>query len=150
MVHEGHRGLSSAPAHAASDGSTVMALGQVRPRRKVMTVFGSSEQRDKVHRLADLMAPGCLFVDVASATDAVLTLLAGPVDVVLIDARLAGDLLNALQRHARRSSPQARLAVFGEAGAKGGPQAARVDRVQPWSELRATLTRLLQLAENED
>ena len=108
-----------------------------------MTVFASGRQRERVHRLLDAYAPGCLVVDVASATDAVLALLAGPVDVVLIDASLAGDLLGALRRHARRSSPYAKLAVFGGASPDDmtGPA---IESVLAWDQLDETLKRLLQ------
>ena len=128
------------------NGLTVLEGERVRTRRKLMTVFASGRQRELVRRLSDTYAPGCVVVDVSSATDAVLTLLTGPVDVVLIDATLVGDLLNALRRHANRSSPNATLAVFGAAAPAdaGGRAATGGEGLLAWTELEETLKRLLQ------
>lgn len=123
---------------------TVLERDGVRTRTRLLTVFASGRQREQVHRLSDSYAPGCVVVDVTSATDAVLTLLAGPVDVVLIDASLVGDLLNALLRHVHRSSPNATLAVFGTASSDGDLPASRQNDMRPWTQLEETLKRLLQ------
>ncbi|APW37252.1 hypothetical protein RD110_08625 [Rhodoferax koreense] len=108
-----------------------------RPR-KVLTVFAARGHRDTVRRLCRSLEPASQVTDVASATDAVLTLLTGPMDLVLVDAGLAGDLLGALLRHAQRSAPRAKLAVFA-----GG---ALAPGWLPWSQLEATLLALLARA----
>ncbi|APW37289.1 hypothetical protein RD110_08860 [Rhodoferax koreense] len=103
---------------------------------KILTVFEAGSHRELVRHWCEALAPGSQVLDVASATDAVLTLLGEPVDLLLVDTGIAGDLLPSLRRHARRSAPKARLLMFGEAG----------DGVLPWSELAPTLQRLLPAA----
>lgn len=79
-------------------------------------------------------------IDVSSATDAVLTLLAEPVDVLLVDAKLAGDLLGAMLRHARHSAPMAKLAVFGSAELDSDQRGTtRSEGILPWHLLESTL-----------
>jgi len=105
---------------------------------KILTVFEAGSHRDLVHGWCEALAPQSRVIDVASATDAVLTLLGEPVDMLLIDAAVAGDLLTSLRRHAQRSAPQARLVIFHDDAPRAG--------LLPWSQLGPTLQRLLRAA----
>lgn len=140
----GERVHGSAIGCTVLGGMTVSEADQVRSLRLLMTVFASGRQRERVRRLAERHAPGSLVVEVASATDAVLTLLAGPLDLVLVDAGLVGDLLSALRRHAQRSSPHARVVVFGGMSTDADTGEAWPGDVVPWAQLDDTLRRLLQ------
>jgi hypothetical protein len=107
---------------------------------KVLTVFAARRHRELVQQVCHAAASGNTVVDVASATDAVLTLLAQPVDLVLVDADLAGDLLGALQRHAHRSAPHAKFAVFGGGLVVADDAVAqRGYALLPWTQLEETL-----------
>lgn len=111
-------------------------MNRVGKLLKILTVFEAGSHRDLVHGWCQALAPESRVIDVASATDAVLTLLGEPVDMLLIDAAVAGDLLTSLRRHARRSAPQAQLVMFQDA-APGAD-------LLPWSQLEPTLQRLLR------
>ncbi len=105
---------------------------------KVLTLIGGRRHREVVHGLCRTHSPTDLVIDVSSATDAVMTLLAEPVDLVLVDAALAGDLLEALTRHARRSAPNARLVIFG-GEAPPGASDRMCDGMLPWTLLESTV-----------
>jgi DNA-binding NarL/FixJ family response regulator len=108
-------------------------------------VFGDMDRRSMVRRLCETLAPACQVTEVVGATDAVLLVLGNRVDIVLVDAQLAGDLLQSLVQHVRRTSPGARVSVF---GADDHGLAIANDRlhveVLPWALLESTLTDLLR------
>ena len=117
----------------------------------VLTLIGPRRHREAVHRMCRARQPADSVVDVASVTDAVLMLLSGAVDVVLIDAVLAGDLMGTLTRHTRRSAPDAKLAIFGGAvaptqvgGAAPPERADQLGLALPWSRLEQTLQDFLR------
>jgi len=118
--------LTATGAGAAPMACTVLAL--IGPRR----------QRELVHRLCRARLPAGAVIDVASATDAVLMLLTQPMDLVLVDAALAGDLMPTLTRHVRRSAPNAVLAIFGCASAQAADTARPIELL-PWAQLESTL-----------
>lgn len=116
-----------------------------RPRRRMLSVFTGRDHRDMVR-------DGCLahgthwqYVEAAAPTDAVLTLLSCPVDVVLVDLDWPGDLLGALVRHVRRSSPLARLLAFGQptAALRDKARQAGIGEAHPWGALAGLLQRCL-------
>lgn len=112
-------------------------------RFTILTVLPTRGHRDAVERLCPALAPGCAIFHVPSATDAVLTLLSEPIDLLVVDACLAGDLLATLKRHARRSAPHAITAIFrtdADAPEEGSTQ--DTDGL-PWSALEARLRSLL-------
>lgn len=82
---------------------------------RVLSVFGDAAHRAEVRHLCEQLAPGSQCLETATVTDAVLALLSGPVDLVLVDLDWAGDLLGGLTLHVRRSAPRARLLGFGPA-----------------------------------
>lgn len=111
----------------------------------VLTLIGPRRHRELVHRLCHARHPAGAVIDVSSPTDAVLTLLTQPVDMVLIDVSLAGDLMPTLARHVRRSAPNARLAVFGGPATPAAETGtARVAEVLPWARLESILHGFLQ------
>lgn len=113
---------------------------------RVLLVVGDLSLRARAWELCETLAPRCHLTDATSVTDAVLLVLSSPVDVVLVDAQLAGDLLHSLVRHVRRSAPQASLSVFGvQAGAPANGRAE--PEVMPWTRLRSTLLEVLQVRE---
>lgn len=141
--------LQIAPIKHGPEGSLVRSLlkatGEplVQTRFTILTVLPTRGHRDTVERLCTALAPGCAIVHVPSATDAVLTLLSEPIDLLIVDACLAGDLLATLKRHARRSAPHAITAIFrtdADASQEGNTQ--DTDGL-PWSALEARLRNLL-------
>ena len=106
---------------------------------RVLSLCASSEQRTRVHHICNALAPGSQCIDTATVTDAVLALLAGPVDLVLVDTNAAGDLLPGLLRHLRRSAPRAGLMGF-HAGARAPlTEGLAASALHPWSALPAVL-----------
>ncbi|WP_146187903.1 hypothetical protein [Acidovorax sp. CF316] len=68
-----------------------------------------------------------------------------PVDVMVVDMGLAGDMLGVLQHHARRSAPRAKMALFrGELHSRGASTPDDLLQGHPWSDMEATLDLLLQ------
>jgi len=113
----------------------------------ILTVFESGLYRDQVRQWCAALAPASRVLDVSSATDAVFTLLTEQVDIVLIDAMLAVDMLGALKHHARRSSPYARLAVFSSSAAmQASSSGSSPGETLPWSELQPMVEQLLTAA----
>ncbi|MFZ4286662.1 hypothetical protein [Variovorax sp. HJSM1_2] len=112
----------------------------------VLTVFVQREPRDLVHEVCSALQPGARVIDAASATDAVMTLLAKDIDLVLVDLDGAGELLGALRRHVQRSAPDATLLGFGRMlpPAAAQPVHEGASSVHSWAELEYTLTAWLQ------
>lgn len=121
------------------------ALRQITAQCRVLTVLPTRWLRQAVQGVCRLRDPGCAITDVASVTDAVLVLLSESVDVLVVDMGLAGDMLGALQHHARRSAPRAKMALF-SADLHSGSAVATGDLSQghPWSDMEAVLDGLLQ------
>lgn len=111
---------------------------------RVLTVLPTRQSRQAVQAVCRVRDPGCVITDVPSVTDAVLVLLSDPVDVVVVDMGLAGDMLGVLQHHARRSAPMAKMALFrGELHSGGAAITDDLSQGHPWSDMEATLSRLL-------
>lgn len=100
---------------------------------RMLTVFADASARRAAHEAFAASAPEGVSQDAASVTEAVLALLAGRFDLVLVDVGWAGDLLQALQRHVQRSAPQARLIGFATQAQAAAPSGLR--EVHDWSEL---------------
>lgn len=113
-------------------------LAQERPLR-VLSLCASTEERARVHNICSQMASGCQCVDTATATDAVLALLTGPVDLVIVDTDAAGELLPGLLRHLRRSAPRAGLLGFHMGTQAPLAEGLAPSAVHPWSALPAVL-----------
>ncbi|WP_157412598.1 MULTISPECIES: hypothetical protein [unclassified Acidovorax] len=101
--------------------------------------------RQAVQAVCRVRDPGCVITDVPSVTDAVLVLLSEPVDLMVVDMGLAGDMLGVLQHHARRSAPRAKMALF-KAEPNSASSAATGDLLQghSWSDMETVLDHLLQ------
>jgi len=111
---------------------------------RVLTVLPTRRHRQAVQAVCRVRDPGCVITDVPSVTDAVLVLLSDPVDVVVVDMGFAGDMLGVLQHHARRSAPRAKVALFrGESHSGGASTTGDLSQGHPWSDMEATLSRLL-------
>jgi ABC-type amino acid transport substrate-binding protein len=111
----------------------------------VLTVFAQREPRDVVHEVCTALRPTAQVIDAASPTDAVMTLLAKDIDLVLVDVDSAGELLAALRRHVQRSAPDATLIGFG--GLRPPSDEGLRDssnRVRGWGELADTVSAWLQ------
>lgn len=123
-------------------------LNAVRQRTapcRVLTVLPTRWHRQAVQVVCRVRDPGCVITDVPSVTDAVLVLLSEPVDVMVVDVGLAGDMLGVLQHHARRSAPRAKTAFFrAEQHSASTATTGDLSRGHPWSDMEATLDRLLQ------
>lgn len=117
---------------------TASRADSARMARTVLSLVGPRRQRELVHRLCRASQPPGSVIDVSSATDAVLVLLTQSVDMVLVDAALAGDLIGTLTRHVRRSAPNAVLAIFGCASAQAADTARPIELL-PWARLESTL-----------
>jgi len=111
----------------------------------VLTVFTQREPRDVVREVCAALRPTGKVIDAASPTDAVMTLLAKDIDLVLVDVDGAGELLAALRRHVQRSAPDATLIGFGGLRAPGDEGLKdSSSRVRHWGELADTLSAWLQ------
>lgn len=112
---------------------------------RVLTVLPTRQHRQAVQAVCRVRDPGCVITDVPSVTDAVLLLLSDPVDVVVVDMGLAGDMLGVLQHHARRSAPRAKVALFrAEPLCASNAAAGDLSQGHPWSDMETILDRLLQ------
>lgn len=121
------------------------AVGQNTAPCRVLTVLPTRWHRQAVQAVCRVRDPGCVVTDVPSVTDAVLVLLSEPVDVVVVDTGLAGDMLGVLQHHARRSAPRAKMGLFSAELHSGSPAATGdLSQGHPWSDMEAILDRLLQ------
>ena len=108
---------------------------------RVLTVFADADHRAQVHQACTTLAPDSQVLDAASATDAVLTLLSNPIDLVLVDVTWSGDLLGALVRHTRRSAPDAMLMAFGNTPPNAeAPLPSALGVLRPWRDLPASVT----------
>lgn len=103
-------------------------------RRCVLTVFAAVERRAPVHDACASRPAAWRVLDAPTPTEAVLALLSRPIDLVLADADWPPDLLQALQRHARRSAPGAGFLLFGDPA-----PALEASGIRPWAELPCVL-----------
>ncbi|KRC19165.1 hypothetical protein ASE31_05920 [Acidovorax sp. Root217] len=112
---------------------------------RVLTMLPTRWHRQAVQAVCRVRDPGCVITDVPSVTDAVLVLLSEPVDLMVVDMGLAGDMLGVLQHHARRSAPRAKMALF-KAEPNSASSAATGDLLQghSWSDMETVLDHLLQ------
>ncbi len=126
-------------------------------RLRVLGVLANPEHRAQARALCRRVVPGAHCQDASTVTDAVLALLSGPVDLVLVDVDWAGDLLPGLVQHVRRSAPKAGLLGFGTLhdsppsahpawlpGMYGWNQLPQVleNWLQGWCEARVTMARV--------
>lgn len=125
---------------------------------RVLAVLTSPAHRALARALCGRVVPGAHCQDASTVTDAVLALLTGPVDLVLVDVDWAGDLLPGLAQHVRRSAPKAGLLGFGTlsgthpamhaawwpGGMHGWNQLPQVleDWLQGWCEAQASMPRV--------
>lgn len=107
---------------------------------RMLTVFADADARRAAREALAAGAPEGVCQDAASVTEAVLALLSGRFDLVLVDVAWAGDLLQALQRHVQRSAPQARLIGFAAEPQSAVPGGLR--EVHAWSQLPGVLAGL--------
>jgi hypothetical protein len=117
------------------------------PACRLLLVFGDSDRRAAALALVLALEPECCVEVAASATDAVLSMLGYPADIVFVDADAAGDLLHSLVRHIHRAAPGAHVAVF---GAQPGLRMFAYGRwrveVLSWAALAPTLAQVLSSA----
>lgn len=109
---------------------------------RILTVLPTRGYRDAVEAVCRARDPGCAITHVSSVMDAVLALLTEPVDVLVVDMGLAGDLLEVLHHHVLRSAPEAKIALFMNEPQSRGAATGDLSQVHSWSELEETLARL--------
>lgn len=111
--------------------------------RMVLTVLPTRRHRETVSSLCRSIDPQCIVYDVSNVTDAVLLILAEPVDVLVVDVGFAGDLLGVLQHHLRRSAPKAKLALVRTDELAKNSAIAQRSTVLSLLELEGNLARML-------
>lgn len=106
---------------------------------KILTVLPTKAHRDEVDSVSGALATRVTVMHAPNVTGAVFSLLTKPADIILVDSSMAGDLLGALQWHARRSAPNAVLHIF-DIGQGGDSSAPLADTTYlPWSKLGVAL-----------
>ena len=111
--------------------------------RRILTVLPTRRRREAVQAVCRVRDPTCVITDLSSVTDAVLVLLSEPVDVIVVDMGLAGDMLGVLQHHARRSAPKAKMALFRTDPNTRSTAPGTLSQENSWAEMEMTLDRLL-------
>lgn len=147
------RATMPSPLPAPEPPAATHAPASTAPARSacVLALLGDAAQRSRVRRGCAAQPLPVRLLEAASVTDAVLSVLSQPIDLVLVDLAHPDELLRAMLRHVRRSRPQARIV-----GLRDLPQPshathppdllAGLDAIHPWSELEPRLDEALRRA----